>query len=158
MLKFSQALLVLFSNLTLLFPALPGCLKGVYPSVGQKLHYCSLDVFRTPNVIVSLFPSRFLISLTGTGIFWAGRLWASHLLLLMLFPTLPNPQICRSSVGCRVILSISDHHPLSQGLHNLSRVTAITLSQIKPHSDCSFHQEYFQVSEVLPSFMFFLNA
>lgn len=47
MLNFSQALLVLFSNLTLPFPALSGCLIGLSTSVGQNLGYLSLRVFRT---------------------------------------------------------------------------------------------------------------
>lgn len=76
MLKSGQALLNLFSNLTLLFPAMPGCFKGNSTSAGQTeiQHYLSPSVCSGPLALHS--PSSF-ISLIGTGILWAGGPWHS---------------------------------------------------------------------------------
>lgn len=123
-------------------PPCLGCLTGMWTSAGQKLNIPSPSM--SPAFLPLPSASSSLIFLIGTGIFGAGRPWASPFLFLMLLPPLPMHKIgyiqCWRIILLIPILSISCHHHPGWGVMAMA---SMILSHAHPHLDYSIHWEYF---------------
>lgn len=145
--KFRQTLVLLFSNITRPFPALPGRLQASVPRQVRNSPFprppC-LQGSRRPRLLpASLFSSS---ALASSGLGGPGRPpFGSS----CPFPHLTIHKTWR--IQCwRGILPISGcPHPSRWGLGTLSRIMAVVpvpSCQANPHLDCSFHWEYFLLS------------